>query len=241
MRQRWIVPATGACRKTQSVGKVGLRTFGPTEGSMPLNRYQRTRADHRKEYAEDYCELIDDLLALSRVARQPIQPQRVDLSEMVRRIGNELSSPRAADQGESLEEMVERMRKSPGPDHRAEIVVEEGVSVRGDPGLLQVLVGNLLSNAIKYSSKNPSPKVEFFTVRRNGKRWLAFRDNGVGFDPQFAGNLFKPFHRLHSNDEFEGTGIGLALVQRVVQRHAGQVEVESVPGQGATFYVWLPD
>jgi|GEM_PF-3480604 len=223
-------------RSVEGFGAILEQDYGPQLDDEARRMIARMRAASRR-----MAELIDDLLALSRVARQPIQPQRVDLSEMVRRIGNELSSPRSADQGESLEEMVERMRKSPDPDHRVEIVVEEGVSVRGDPGLLQVLVGNLLSNAIKYSSKNPSPKVEFFTVRRNGKRWLAFRDNGVGFDPQFAGSLFKPFHRLHSNDEFEGTGIGLALVQRVVQRHAGQVEVESAPGQGATFYVWLPD
>lgn len=223
-------------RSVEGFGAILEQDYGPKLDDEARKMIARMRAASRR-----MADLIDDLLALSRVTRQPIQPQRVDLSEMVRRIGGELCSPRAAAAGESLEEMVERMRQSMDASRSVELVVEDGVSVRGDPGLLQVLVGNLLSNAVKYSSKNPAPKVEFFTVRRNGRLWFAIRDNGVGFDPRFASNLFQPFHRLHSSEEFEGTGIGLALVQRIVQRHAGQVEVQSAPGQGATFYVWLPE
>ncbi len=225
-------------RSVEGFGAILEQDYGPKLDEEGRRIIGRMRAASRR-----MAELIDDLLALSRVTRQPVQPQRVDLSEMALRIGSELASPRSVvfDGGESLEEVAERLRQSPESPRSVELVVERGVTASGDPGLLQVLVGNLLSNAIKYSSKNPAPRVEFFTARRKGRVWFAVRDNGVGFDPQFAGNLFKPFHRLHSNEEFEGTGIGLALVQRVVQRHGGEIEVESAPGRGATFYVWLPE
>jgi signal transduction histidine kinase len=186
--------------------------------------------------------LIDSLLALSRVSRQPLQLQRVDLSALARKIVAELNAQKFGTlDSRSLEEVALELRFSPAEPPKTQFALEDGLTVRADPGLAEVLLTNLLSNAQKYSSRNRHPRVEFFSEHRGGRRWLVVRDNGVGFDPRFAAQLFKPFHRLHSPEEFEGTGIGLALVQRIVVRHGGLVEAESAPGQGATFRFWLPD
>ena len=112
--------------------------------------------------------------------------------------------------------------------------------VEGDAVLLGQVFTNLLSNAIKFSSKQAHPIIEIGSCERNGEPAIFVRDNGVGFDPRYADKLFGVFQRLHRQDEFSGTGIGLATVQRIIHRHGGRIWAESAPGQGATFFFTLP-
>ncbi len=159
--------------------------------------------------------LIDDILELSRVTRQEMQRASVDLSELARDILDELA--RGA------------------PERRVRTVLAAGCVAYGDPALLRVLMQNLLENAWKYSARQPAPSIEFGCEVENGERVFHVRDNGAGFDMKYAERLFVPFRRLHSPEEFEGTGIGLATVLRVVQRHGGRIWAESSPGKGALF------
>ena len=110
---------------------------------------------------------------------------------------------------------------------------------QGDACLLQIVLENLLGNAWKFTSREPEAKIEFGVTERDGHRSYYVRDNGAGFEMAYADKLFVPFQRLHGTDEFEGTGIGLATVQRVIHRHGGQVQAEGEPGEGATFYFTL--
>lgn len=159
--------------------------------------------------------MIEGLLMLSRAASRKMVLQNVDLSKMAR----------AA--------LMDARRKE--PDREIEAEIEDGVHVNGDQELLEKAMGCLIDNACKFSSKSPSPRIEFGTARSNGATYYFVRDNGVGFDPSHADKLFNPFQRLHSRDEFPGEGIGLALVSKVVQRHNGRVWAESREGEGATF------
>ncbi len=124
-----------------------------------------------------------------------------------------------------------------------ELVAPASLEVTGDPRLLRVVLENLLSNAWKFSSRTPTPRVELGASRLpDGRTAYHVRDNGIGFDEAFAGKLFGVFQRLHTQEEFPGTGIGLATVQRIVRRHGGTVWASSRPGQGATFFFTLePD
>jgi len=115
-----------------------------------------------------------------------------------------------------------------------------GLKAQADPQLIRAVLDNLLGNAVKFSSKNPHARVEFACMKQDGKMIFFVRDNGVGFDMTYASKLFGTFQRLHSSKDFEGSGIGLANVQRIIQRHHGQVWAESQPGQGATFFFTLP-
>jgi signal transduction histidine kinase len=122
------------------------------------------------------------------------------------------------------------------PGRRTAFSIAEGMKAEGDAALLQVSLENLLGNAWKYSGKVAEAVIEFGTVEVAGGRAFFVRDNGTGFDMAHAADLFTPFKRLHGGGEYEGHGIGLATVQRIVARHGGRVWAESVPGQGATFY-----
>ena len=105
--------------------------------------------------------------------------------------------------------------------------------------MLQAVIENLLNNAWKFTSKKPSAKIEFGVMDDKGQKVYFVRDNGAGFQMEFADKLFKPFMRMHSESEFPGIGIGLATVQRIISRHGGKVRAESSPGKGATFYFTL--
>ncbi|MBV6411844.1 MAG: Adaptive-response sensory-kinase SasA [Rhodocyclaceae bacterium] len=158
--------------------------------------------------------LIDDILELSRVTRQEMRRVRVDLSQIAAELIEELA--RAA------------------PAHRVETHLAPGLTAQGDPQLLRVLMQNLVENAWKYSAKETAPRIEFGQERHDEETVFFVRDNGVGFDMQFAGRLFTPFQRLHRPEEFEGTGIGLATVARIAHRHGGRAWIESEPGKGTT-------
>jgi light-regulated signal transduction histidine kinase (bacteriophytochrome) len=122
-----------------------------------------------------------------------------------------------------------------GSPYRPSLDIEPDCFTVGDPQLLRVMMQNLLENAWKYTARTPQPRIEFGRETADGKSVFRVRDNGVGFDMQYAERLFRPFQRLHKPEEFEGTGIGLATVARIVHRHGGRVWAESTVGQGATF------
>ncbi|MFO1534532.1 MAG: PAS domain-containing protein [Thermoplasmatota archaeon] len=164
--------------------------------------------------------LIEDLLDLSRFHRVAMQPEEVDLAPLA-------------------EEVVAGLRRqNPGRD--VEVRVEPGLQARGDPQLLRIVLDNLLGNAWKFTGATPRPRIEVGRGATPDGPAFFVRDNGAGFDPAFASQLFRPFHRLHKPHEFEGNGIGLATVARIVQRHGGRVWAEGVPGEGATFHFTLP-
>ena len=118
--------------------------------------------------------------------------------------------------------------------------IREGATAYGDAALLKVMMGNIIGNAWKYSAGKEDAVIEFSVAENDGKPVYFVRDNGAGFDMAQADGLFTPFHRLHSRDEFPGHGIGLAMVQRIVQRHGGRVWADAKPGLGATFFFTLP-
>jgi len=167
---------------------------------------------------ESMTQLIDALLSLSRVSQADIHPERVDLSALAAKIGDEL---RAADQ-----------------ERDVELVVENGLVANADPRLLRAVLENLLGNAWKFT-RGVHARIEVARDASNDATFVV-RDNGAGFDQANAQRLFAPFQRLHSQKEFEGTGIGLATVQRIVRRHGGKVWAESTPRAGASFFVSLP-
>jgi PAS domain S-box-containing protein len=172
-----------------------------------------------RESAQHMGRLIDGLLTLSGVTRQDLRLASVDLTALARKV-------------------VERLR-SAQPDRRVECIVAEGLKVEGDAQLLEVALGNLLSNAWKFTAKHDDARIEL-GKREDGERNVFFvRDNGAGFDMKYAANLFGVFQRLHTAADFEGTGVGLATVQRVIDRHGGRVWAEGAVGSGASFYFTL--
>ena len=164
-------------------------------------------------------QLVDDLLALSRLTRADMAVESVDLSALARTVAGEL------------------LARDPARD--VVLGVAEGVLVHGDPRLLRVVLENLYSNAWKFTSKNAHARIEFSVLERDGERVYCLRDDGAGFDMQHAGKLFTPFQRLHSASDFPGNGVGLATVQRIVQRHGGRAWAEGAPGKGAAFFFTL--
>jgi signal transduction histidine kinase len=117
-----------------------------------------------------------------------------------------------------------------------EVSIEPGLMAEGDPNLIRIVLENLLSNAWKFSSRREVARIDFGGMSHDGRREFFVRDNGAGFDAAHAAKLFKPFQRLHSESEFEGSGIGLATAQRIVRRHGGTIRAESNKNEGATFY-----
>jgi signal transduction histidine kinase len=159
-------------------------------------------------------QLIDDLLSLSRIAAGGIEVGTVNLSALAAAVAKELCAQ--------------------NPGHRVEVMVEADLVTKGDKGLLRVAIENLFGNAWKFTRRQPNPRLEF-GQSSDGSAFFV-RDNGVGFDMAHSKQLFVPFQRLHRDSQFEGTGIGLATVQRVIHSHGGRIWAESQPGLGATFY-----
>jgi light-regulated signal transduction histidine kinase (bacteriophytochrome) len=115
-------------------------------------------------------------------------------------------------------------------------VVQDGITVEGDRRLLRIVLENVLGNAWKFTGKTAAPKIKFGSRAEEGKQVCYVQDNGVGFDMKYAGKLFAVFQRLHTAEEFEGTGVGLAIVERIIHRHGGRIWATSAPEEGATFY-----
>lgn len=164
-------------------------------------------------------QLIDDLLEFSRVSRAAKLLTPVNLSNIVQEAANELSAA--------------------NPQREIELRIKPEITVQGDKSLLKILAANLLNNAWKFTSKNKVASIEFNSIRQKGQTVYYIRDNGVGFDMAYVKKLFIPFQRLHTNKEFPGTGIGLAIVARIARRHGGEVWAEGTVNQGATFFFTL--
>jgi PAS domain S-box-containing protein len=173
-----------------------------------------------REGASHMAQLIEALLGLSRVTRAEMQRREVDLSALAQTVAAEL---RAAD-----------------PSRAAEFMIAPGLRAHGDPGLLRAVLDNLLRNAWKYTSKHATARIEFGCAKTNGQPVFFVRDDGAGFDMAYVDKLFGAFQRLHAKEEFEGAGIGLATVQRIIHRHGGRVWAEGAVEQGATFYFTVP-
>lgn len=161
-------------------------------------------------------ELLDGLLAFFRLGQRPMELRWIDMDGLLR---------------ETLTTL------DPGS---AEFTARSLAPAHGDPALLADVLANLLSNAFKFSARRPSPQVEIGCERGDGEVIYHVRDNGVGFSAEHASRLFEPFQRLHVAEGYEGTGVGLAIVRRIVERHGGRVWAESVPGKGTTFLFALP-
>jgi signal transduction histidine kinase len=164
--------------------------------------------------------LIDELLRLSRITRQDLQLEPVDVTVLVEDIVGELEFE--------------------DPGRAVEVKVAPGLEMVADAKLLRLALKNLLSNAWKFTSKTEHAVVDIGVAGRDGYRGLYVRDNGAGFDMTYADKLFQPFERLHANESFPGIGVGLATVNRIVQRHGGKIWAEGEEGAGASFYVTLP-
>jgi signal transduction histidine kinase len=178
-------------------------------------------ATHIRTGSERMRELVRDLLEYSRLEREAFKTEAVDLEQTVR---------------ETLDSLAGPLR-----DRAAEVVVRELPTVAGDPGRLRQVLQNLLANAVKFTAEGVVPRVEVVSVAESPTMArVSVHDNGIGFAAGQADDIFRPFHRLHSADRFEGTGIGLAVCQRIVEQHGGRIWAEGAPGQGATFHFTLP-
>ena len=175
----------------------------------------RNYLERVKIAAARMARLIDDLLDLSRIARQTIHRADIDVSALAAEVVGEL---READ-----------------PAREVAVTIEPGLRAHADPGLARIVLANLLDNAWKFTMHSPAARVEVASGEIDGRPGFVVRDNGAGFDPAYADKLFAPFQRLHGEREFPGTGIGLAIVQRIVHRHGGEVRVQARPGEGAAF------
>jgi len=169
--------------------------------------------------SEKMTHLIDDLLRLSRISRQEMERTEVDLSLMA---ASTISDLREAN-----------------PKRGLNVNIMENLKAFADRRLIEIVLLNLLENAWKFTSKTENARIEFGAVEQDGKIVYCVKDNGAGFDPDYADKLFRPFHRLHSESEFEGTGVGLTIVDRIIHRHGGRVWAEGEPGKGATVYFTL--
>jgi signal transduction histidine kinase len=186
--------------------------------------------DAMNEEAKDYLnrirtggfkmsQLITNLLQLSRVTRHELKKEIVDFSELCR---------------DTLDGL-----QTDTPERQASVIIEENMLATGDEDLIQIILDNLLGNAWKYSQKSEYTKIEVGTKHKNGVSIHYIKDNGTGFDMKYAENLFKPFNRLHTEEEFEGTGVGLATAARIIKRHHGKIWAESEIGKGTTFFFTL--
>jgi PAS domain S-box-containing protein len=184
-----------------------------------LDREGRRYLGKVRESAQHMAQLIDGLLSLARVTRDDLRRERVDLAALAWAIAERLQAGQ--------------------PERRVEVVIGSGLGVDGDARLLGVLLENLLGNAWKFTRNQPNARIELGCQRDGSQATFFVADNGAGFDMSFAAKLFGVFQRLHSPSEFEGTGIGLATVQRIVTRHGGRIWAEARVGYGATFFFRL--
>jgi signal transduction histidine kinase len=201
---------------TTIAGQAGL-----LELSLPYaNEEQRRRLNRIQNSVKQMSELIDALLVLSRISRHTLRREIIDASAMAEAILSEL--------------------RQSDPSRDVEISIQPGLSVHGDQRLIHDLLRNLLANAWKFTSKTPGARIEIGQAAPGNMATFYIRDNGAGFDMAQAKKLFRPFVRLHSAAEFDGSGLGLATVSRIIDRHGGRIWAEAKPKEGAAFYFTLP-
>jgi len=174
-----------------------------------------------RESAQQMAELIDNLLSLSRITRSEVQRESIDLGALARKIGSRLEQR--------------------DPDRKVALVVADGLTAQADGHLMTIVFENLLGNAWKFTRDRAEARVEVGAATSEGQTAFFVRDNGAGFDMAYSSKLFGVFQRLHSAKEFEGTGIGLATVQRVIRRHGGRIWAEGEVDRGAAFFFTLPN
>jgi signal transduction histidine kinase len=184
-----------------------------------LDRVGNDHLDRVMSAAARMNSMIDALLSLSQLSTRPLARQPVNLSQQA-------------------DYVMDELRRS-APHRELVLNIEPGLSVQGDPTLLRMVLENLLGNAWKYSGKVPQTEISFSCVEQGGRRVFVVADNGAGFDMRFAERLFGVFQRLHSASDFQGTGVGLALVRRIIRRHGGDIWAESAVGEGSRFYFTL--
>ena len=203
-------------RSVDGFSKLLLEGYGDKLDEEAKGYLQRVRAA-----AQRMGQLIDDMLKLSRVNRAELNIESADLARLA-------------------EDIAQALRKR-NPERQVELIVAPGLRAQGDPPLLCIVLENLLENAWKFTAKRAGARIEFGTAAgADGQPYFFVRDNGAGFNMAYADKLFRPFQRLHHEQEFSGTGIGLATVQRVIARHGGRVWAEGTEDEGATFYFTLP-
>jgi signal transduction histidine kinase len=199
-----------------------IESFGKAIADTQLDRLdeegQRFLTRIRSS-SQEMAQLIDDVLYLSRVTRAELRRQDVDLSMLAQAI-------------------VARLAESE-PNRNVDVRIRPGLATVGDGQLLRIALENLFENAWKFTARQPDAQIEFGVTHAPGEPAYFVRDNGAGFDMDYADRLFAPFQRLHLSSEFPGTGIGLATVQRIVYRHGGRIWAEGSVGQGATFHFTL--
>jgi signal transduction histidine kinase len=201
-------------RAIEGFSRILVEEYGPVfddEGNRLLGVIRRN--------AVTMAQLIDDLLAFSRLSRQPLARADVDMRELAARTFADVAA---------------------GADGRKlDFVLDDVPAANGDVALLRQVLTNLLSNAVKFTKPREQARIVFGSTVQDGETVYFVADNGVGFDMRYASKLFGVFQRLHSANEFSGTGVGLAIVERIVHRHGGRVWAESAPGEGATFFFTL--
>jgi signal transduction histidine kinase len=185
-----------------------------------LNETGQSYLERVRKAAQMMGFLIDDMLKLLKVIRSEFHAESMDLSKMVR-------------------EILQTNQQN-NPDRSVDVIIQEGIMVQGDPYLMRIALVNLLDNAWKFTVNTWHPRIEFGMAVKDGETACFVRDNGVGFDMAYLDKLFGAFQRLQTREEFTGTGIGLATVKRIINRHGGHVWAEGEVGRGATFYFTLP-
>ncbi len=201
-------------RAIDGFSKALLEEYGEKLDEQGCHHLQRVRAGTQKMSG-----LIDDLLDLSRVSRTVPRKVSISLTELARGVVAELQNRE--------------------PARNVAIEIADGLNARGDARLITIVLVNLLGNAWKYSAKRSEARIAFGQENKGNETAFFVRDNGAGFDMAYAGKLFAPFQRLHRDSEFEGTGIGLATVERIISRHGGRIWAEAAVDEGATFYFTL--
>ena len=205
-------------RVVEGFTRILKEDYGPA-----IDRVANDHLDRVLGAAARMNQMIDAMLTLARLSSQPLARQPVDLTQLAGYI-------------------VDELRRS-APERQADVEIEPGLVAQGDPTLLRVVLENLLGNAWKYTQRAPRARIVLASEvpPQPGRRGLVVRDNGAGFDMRSAERLFGLFQRLHSASEFPGTGVGLASVKRIVQRHGGEIWADAEPGRGAAFHLSLRD
>jgi len=198
-------------RAVDGFSKLLLDEYGEKLDEQASHYLNRMHAGTQKMSA-----LIDDLLNLSHITRAPLRKEPINLTMLARGVIDELQEKE--------------------PSRKVAVEIASGLAAHGDAHLIAILLVNLLGNAWKYTSKQPEAQIAFGQQYTGNETIFFIRDNGAGFDMAGAGRLFAPFQRLHLDSDFEGTGIGLATVQRIISRHGGRVWTEATVGKGATFF-----